>query len=129
MFKQLFVNRKTDAAVKDYVKRLMVKPHTSDIRMTYESSTCELHADVTYKYIRVTYRWHTSTYEWHTDDIWVHTSDIRMTCEWHTDDMRFEIYLFWSFLIILIQNIWFEKNSLHAMAVFGYLPKLKMVRN
>ena len=65
MFKQLFVNRKTDAAVKDYVKRLMVKPHTSDRRMTYKSSTCELHADdlqvytsdiqMTHEHIRVTY--------------------------------------------------------------------------
>ena len=80
--------------------RFMVKPHTSDIRMTYE-------------YKRVTYGWDTSTYEWHTDEIRVHTSDIRMTytyirviygwhrskyeshtvwhtstCEWHMDDIR-----------------------------------------
>ena len=63
----------------------MVKPHTNDIRMTYE-------------YIRVTYGRYPSKYEWHTDDIpkhtngiRVHTSDIRMTYEyiqvtygWHT---------------------------------------------
>ena len=74
---------------KQWVRRVMVKPQTSDIWMTYE-------------YIRVTYSWHTSTYEWHTSDIWVHTSDIRMiyeykqatywwhtsTYEWPTDDTR-----------------------------------------
>ena len=56
----------------------MVKPHKSDIPMTYE-------------YIRVTYGWYTSTCEWHMDDIQVHTSDVRMTYEyiqvtfgWHT---------------------------------------------
>ena len=43
-------------------KRFMVKPHISDIRMTYE-------------YIQVTYGWHTGAYGWHTDDIWVHTSE------------------------------------------------------
>ena len=73
----------------------MVKPHTSDIRMTDEyirvtygwhTSTYEWRTDD----MRVTYRWHMSTYEWHTDNIRVHTSDIRMTFEWHTDDMRFE---------------------------------------
>ena len=47
----------------------MVKPQTSDIRMTYD-------------YIRVIYEWHTSTYNWHTDVIWMHTSDIRMKCEY-----------------------------------------------
>ena len=80
-----------------FLKRFMIKPHTSHIRMTRE-------------YIRVTYGWHTSTYEWHTDDIQVHKSDIRMTCkyirgtheymrvtyewhtsayEWHTDDIQY----------------------------------------
>ena len=49
----------------------MVKPQTSDIRMTYE-------------YIRVTYGWHTSTYEWHTGHIRVHTSNIRL----HKSDIR-----------------------------------------
>ena len=49
--------------------RFMVKPHTSDIRMTYE-------------YIRAKYGWHTSTYEWHTDNIREHMSDIRMTYEY-----------------------------------------------
>ena len=56
----------------------MVKPHTSDIRMTYE-------------YIRVTCRWHASIYEWHTKEIRVHTSDIQVTYKyirvayrWHT---------------------------------------------
>ena len=55
------------------IKRSMVKPHASDIRMTYE------YIRVTYEYIQVTYGWHTSTCEWHTDDILVHTSDIRIT--------------------------------------------------
>ena len=78
--------------------RFMVKPHASDIRMTYEykrvtywwdTSTYEWHTDdirvhasdirMTYEYIRVTYGWHTSTNEWHTDEIRVHTSDTRMT--------------------------------------------------
>ena len=49
--------------------RFMVKPHTSDIRMTYE-------------HIRVTYGWHTSTYECHMDDIRVHMNDISMTYEY-----------------------------------------------
>ena len=49
----------------------MVKPQTSDIRMTYE-------------YIRVTYGWNTSTYEWHTGGIRVHTSYIRV----HKSDIR-----------------------------------------
>ena len=88
----------------------MVKPYTSDIRMTYKCirvtygwhrSTYEWHTDdiqvhtrdirMTYQYIRVTYEWHTSTYEWHTDDMRVHTSGIQMTYEyirvtygWHT---------------------------------------------
>ena len=67
----------------------MVKPHTSDIRMTYE-------------YIRVAYRRHTSRYEWHTNGVRVHTddlqayrSDIQMkyqwhesTYDWHTNDMQ-----------------------------------------
>ena len=78
----------------------MVKPHKSDIRMTYEyiRVTYGWHTSdirMTYEYIRVTYRWHTSTYEWHTDDIRVHTSDIRMTYEyirvtyeWHTNSIR-----------------------------------------
>ena len=56
-------------------RRFMVKPHTSDIRMTYG-------------YIRVTYGWYTSTYQLHRDDIRVHTSGIWMTYEWHTDDIR-----------------------------------------
>ena len=69
----------------------MVKPHTSDIRMTYD-------------YIRVTYGWHTSIYEWHTNDIRVHTSAIRMTCEWHTDGMRFERKVKLSFFLKLFDN-------------------------
>ena len=94
--------------------RLMVKPQTSNIRMTYDyirvtygwhTSTYEWHTSdirMTCEYIRVTYGWHTSTYEWHTDDIRVHTSDIRMiyeyirmtyeyirvAYEWHTSDIR-----------------------------------------
>ena len=76
----------------------MVKPYTSDIRMT--TSAYEWHTDdigvhtsdirMTYEYIWVTYRWHSSTYEWHTDDMQVrkthgwHTS----TYDWHTDDIR-----------------------------------------
>ena len=63
---------------KDILHGFMLKPQTSDKRMTYE-------------HIRVRYGWHMSTYEWHTDDKWVHTSDIRMTHEyirmtyrWHT---------------------------------------------
>ena len=95
-----------------------MRVHTSDIRMTYE-------------YIRVTYGWHTSTYEWHTDDIRVHTSDIRMTwhanyIDWHTDNMRFEKKNKVIFFKALFQNHWFAKEFLHAMAVLGYLIKLKM---
>ena len=67
---------------KDILHGFMLKPQTSDKRMTYE-------------HIRVRYGWHMSTYEWHTDDKWVHTSDIRITCEyiqvtygWHTSDIR-----------------------------------------
>ena len=77
-------------------ERFMVKPHTSDIRMTYEFIR------VTYEWHTSAYEWHTSTYEWNTDDIRVHTSDMRMTYEyirvtykwhtitheWHTDEIR-----------------------------------------
>ena len=63
----------------------MVKPHTSDIRMTYE-------------YIRVTYGWHTSdigmtyeyiqvTYGWHTSDIGMTYKYIRKTYGWHMSDI------------------------------------------
>ena len=117
------------------LKRFMVKPHTSDIRMTFE-------------YIRVTYGWHTRTnewwwhtrtYEWHTNDTWVHTSDMRMTYEyirvtygWHTNDIRMtcgskekENHLFKSFLIILLQNIWFVKGLLACNGCFGLIHKIK----
>ena len=123
--------------------------HTSEIRMTCEyirmtygwhtntygwhTNTYEWHTDD----IRVTYAWHTSTYEWHTDDIRTTYEYIRVarawhtsTCEWHTDDMRFErkIKLTFSNLFdnpsLKISDSW--KNSLHVMAVLGYLPKLKM---
>ena len=50
-------------------KGFLVKPHTSDIRMTYV-------------YIQVPYGCHTSTYEWHTDDIRVHANGIRVTYEY-----------------------------------------------
>ena len=105
----------------------MVKPHTSDTRMTYEyigvtcgwhMSTYEWHTDdirvhtsdirMTYEYIRVTYGWHTSIYEWHTDDIRAHTSDIRMTHEgiwvtykWHFIRMAFEWHT---------DDMWFERK-------------------
>ena len=91
--------------------RFMVKPHTSDIRMTYEhirvtygwhTSTYECHMDdirvhmndisMTYEYMRVTYGWHASTYEWHTstyewntNDTRVYTSDIRVTYGRHRE--------------------------------------------
>ena len=108
--------------------RFMVKPHRTDIRMTYEdiqvkygwhTSTDEWHTDdirvtyerhtddiriytsdirMTYEYIRVTYGWHTSTYDWHTDDIQVHVLDIQITCV-------LKETLFKIFLIILFQNI------------------------
>ena len=87
--------------------RFMVKPHTSDIRMTYE------HIRVTYGWIRVTYGWHTSTYEWYMDDIRVHMNDISMTYEymrvtyewhtsiyeWHTSDIRITYENYQVFLI------------------------------
>ena len=120
--------------------RFKVKPHMSDIRMTY-------------KCIRGTYGWHTSTYERHTDDIeslrvtygWhrVHTSDIRMTYEWHTNDIRvqtndiqmtyeyMQVTYRWHavskknkvnflnfFLIILFQNIPFVKELLASNGCF-----------
>ena len=69
--------------------RFMVKPQTSDIRMTYE------YVRVTYEYIQMRYGWHTIIYEWHTDDIRVNTSDMSMTYEyirvtygWNTSDIR-----------------------------------------
>ena len=65
-------------------KWFMVKPHTSDMRVTYEWYTSDIW--VTYKYTRVTYEWHACTYEWHTstyvsntDDMRLHASDIWMT--------------------------------------------------
>ena len=52
----------------------MVKPHTSDIRMTYP-------------YIRVRYGWHTSTYQWRTSTYeW--DTDGMSAYEWHKDDIR-----------------------------------------
>ena len=39
--------------------------------------------------------------------------------------MRFERKIKLTFLQILFQNIGFVQNSLHPMAVLGYLPKLK----
>ena len=89
-----------------HMKWFMVKSHTNDIRMTYE--TYEWHTDDIRVHtddiqdIRVTYEWHKSTYEWYTDDIRVHTGDIRvytsdiqmtyeytqMTYEWHTSDIQ-----------------------------------------
>ena len=96
--------------------------------MTYENKRVMM----TYENIRVTYEWHVSTYEWHADDIWVHTSDIRMTYEWHTDDIRMtcgskekENHLFKSFLIILLQNIWFVKGLLACNGCFGLIHKIK----
>ena len=56
---------KESKSKKGRLKRFMVKPHTSDIQMTYE-------------YIRVTYGWYTSTYEWHENV---------MTCEWHLSEI------------------------------------------
>ena len=53
----------------------MVKPQTSDIRMTYE-------------YIRVTYGWHTSDVRMTDEYIGVHTNDILTIYEWHTSDIR-----------------------------------------
>ena len=62
-----YSNSKVSPGMKfERIFRFMVKPHTSNIRMTY-------------KYIRVIYGWHASTYERHTDDIQEHPSDIRMT--------------------------------------------------
>ena len=61
---------KESKSKKGRLKRFMVKPHTSDIRMTYE-------------YIRVIYGWYTSTYEWHQNVMtyeW-HSSEILMTCD------------------------------------------------
>ena len=81
----------------------MVKPLTSDIRMTYE-------------YIWVTYEWHASTYEWHADDMRVHTSDTRMTYEyirltygWHTSTYE------WNTDDIRVQNLMQDTN----FATFG----------
>ena len=68
-----------------YISKLLtslqlVKPHTIEIRITYEC---------------IREWWHTSTYEWHKYDIRVHTSDIPMTYEyiqvtygWHTSNIR-----------------------------------------
>ena len=50
------------------MKGFLVKPHTKDIRMTYE-------------YIRV-------TYEWHINDIRVRTIDIRITYKLNTNNIR-----------------------------------------
>ena len=65
-----------------FLSWFMVKPHTSDIQMTYE-------------FIRVIHGWHTSAYKWYTDDTQVHTCDIQMkygwhtsTYEWHTNDIQ-----------------------------------------
>ena len=61
---------KESKSKKGRLKRFMVKPHTSDIRMTYE-------------YIQVIYGWYTSTYEWHQNVMtyeW-HSSEILMTCD------------------------------------------------
>ena len=110
----------------------IVKPHTSDKWMTYE-------------YIRARYRWHTSTSEWYMDDIRVYTTetrmtyeyirvtykwhDMRMTFEWHTNDMCFKRKNKLSFLKLfensLSKYVICRKNSLHVMAVLGYLIKLK----
>ena len=76
-----------------WFKWFMVKPQTSDMRVTYKwhTSIYEWHTNdisvhtseirMTYEYIRLTYEWHTSIYEWHTNDIRVHTSDTRVTYE------------------------------------------------
>ena len=74
-----YITKKYNQSIKELkATRFMVKPRTSDIRMTYE-------------YIRVTFRWHTSKFEWHAGDMRVHTSNILMTYEyirvtyrWHT---------------------------------------------
>ena len=87
----------------------MVKPHTSDTRMTYE-------------YIRVTYGWHTSAYEWQKNDIRVCTSGIRMT---HRYVRQKKNKLFKIFLIILFQNIRFVKEFLACNGCFGLFIKIK----
>ena len=89
-FTFIFQERITVTSFEEAFKGFMVKPQTSDIRMTYE------YIRVTYgshtSDIRITYEWHTDhirgTYKWHADDVRVHTSDIRMTYEWHTDQIR-----------------------------------------
>ena len=122
----------------------MVKPRASNIRV----HTSDMW--MTYEYIRMTYGWHTSAYEWHTKDLRGNTSDIRMTYEyirvtyrwhmgtykWHTNDLR----VTWRWHVVRkknkvnflkafykfpfkISDLW--KNSLHALTVLGFLPKLK----
>ena len=72
--------------------RFMVKPWTSDIRVT--TITCECHTGdiqvhtsgvrVKYEYIWLTCGWHTSTYDWQTGDIRVTYEYIQVTYGWHT---------------------------------------------
>ena len=89
--------------------RFMVKPQTSDIRMTYG------------------YIWVTNG--WHTDDIRVHTDDIRMTYEWHTDDMWLErkLILTLTFLKLfdnsLSKYLICKRIPWDAIICVGYLPK------
>ena len=111
-----------------------------------------VHGKTTYEWqmddLRVhpmTYRWHTSTSEWYMDDILVYTfeirmtyeyirvtykwHDMRMTFEWQTNDMCFKRKIKLSFLKLfensLSKYVICRKNSLHVMAVLGYLIKLK----
>ena len=95
--------------------RFMVKPHTSDIRMTYE-------------YIRATYGWHTSTYEWDTDNIREHMSDIRMTYEYI--QVTYE-HIRMPYEYLRVTYRWhtstyeWHTDDIRIHTVLGYLPKLK----
>ena len=89
--------------------RFMVKPQTSDIRMTYE------YVRVTYEYIQMRYGWHTIIYEWHTDDIRVNTSDISMTYEyirvtygWNTSDIRMSYEWHTGDIRVTYEYIWMK---------------------
>ena len=85
--------------------RFMVKPQTSDIRMTYE-------------YIGVTYGWHTSTYEWHADVIRVQTNDM-----WF--ERKIKLIFLKCFDVIFFSNIWFIKEFSACDVYFGLFTKIK----
>ena len=90
---------KESKSKKGRLKRFMVKPHTSDIRMTY-------------KYIWVTSECH---------DIW-------MTFEWDTDDMRLERKIrlsFWKLFGNSLSNTWFVKEILACNGCFALFTKIK----